>query len=205
MRVARHKALACRRVPCTGVSSTICRKPVADLPVKVDTQRAGRADEAQWKWQTERWTQPRPKPHRDRGSCSPPYRGEVRPRAATARAKHLSYGVHLVISTCSFSPSHTIHVRTWGPTSTSTACPHMHMCYMLYPILLHLVLSVGSLSKCICQVCYYGGTMPPSIIMPVPPPPPAPLLFFCMIMLPLMCPLHSPSHTSGRASGAGRT
>ena len=94
-------------------------------------QRAGRADEAQWKWQTERWTQPRPKPHRDRGSCSPPYRGEVRPRAATARAKHLSYGVHLVISTCSFSPSHTIHVRTWGRTSTSTACPHPHVLHVV--------------------------------------------------------------------------
>ena len=92
--------------------------------------------------------------------------------------------IHLLI----FAITH--HIRTWGPTSTSTGCPHAHV--------LHVVsntTSVLALSKCICQVCY-GGAMPPSI-MPVPPPPPAPLLFFCM-MLPLMCPLHSPSDTSGR-------
>ena len=137
--------------------------------------RAADEPHAQWKWQTERWTQPRPKPHRDRGSCSPPYRGEVRPRAATARAKHLSYGVHLVISTWSFSPSHTTHVHG--------ADLHIHsnvrrlMCvYYLIPTTACVHVVCGSNSQLagpeprhVSSVLRWCSA--PSS-MPVPPPPP---------------------------------
>ena len=203
--LARHKKpLACHRVPCTGVGSAMCRKPVADLPIKVDAKggpRTNRTPNGSGKQSGG--------PSRGRNLTGTGAHARLHTGARCAREPPLPEPNICHMGCTSSYPlahfrHHTPYTYVHGVRPLHPLRAHIHMCYMLYPILLHLVLSVGSLSKCICQVCY-GGIMPPSIIMPVPPPPPAPLLFFCMMMLPLMCPLHSPSHTSGRASGAGRT